>query len=249
MARIRTIKPQFWLNEELATVPRDTRLLFIGLWNLSDDRGVFEWKPGQIKVQLFPYDADLTKSDIEKHLEALVTIGDIVKFDEDNKSYGFVINFSKHQEIKNPSKWAFTETIPTLPNDHPSPTPVLSQNGVSPTSREKEKERYPSEKAMELATLLKELIVSNNPKALLKKNILTNWGKTFNLMLTNDKRDPQNIEAVIRWSQNNDFEKANVLSANKVRSRFDNLYLKMTTAHDNGHNKQQTPASMYKYAG
>jgi len=125
MARIRTIKPQFWLNEELGTVPRDARLLFIGLWNLSDDRGVFEWKPGQIKVQLFPYDVDLTKSDIEKHLEALVTIGNIIKFDEDNKSYGFVLNFSKHQEIKNPSKWTFTETTPVLPQSYPSPTPAL----------------------------------------------------------------------------------------------------------------------------
>ena len=103
-----------------------------------------------------------------------------------------------------------------------------------------------SEKAIELATLLKELIISNNPKALLKENVITTWGKTFDLMLTKDKRDPKDIEAVIRWAQADDFEKANVLSAEKVRSRFDALYLKMN-AKNNGHNKQQAPVSMYKY--
>ena len=35
MARIRTIKPQFWINEELGTIPRDARLLYIGLWNMK----------------------------------------------------------------------------------------------------------------------------------------------------------------------------------------------------------------------
>ena len=105
-----------------------------------------------------------------------------------------------------------------------------------------------SEKASEMATLLKGLILTNNPKALLKENVLPTWGKTFDLMLSKDKRDLQDIEAVIRFSQNDDFEKANVLSADKVCSRFDNLYLKMNAKNNNGHNKQQAPASMYKYA-
>ena len=71
MARIRTIKPQFWLNEELGTVYPEIHDFFSSDYGtLVMTRGVFEWKPGQIKVQLFPYDTDLTKSDIEKHLEA-----------------------------------------------------------------------------------------------------------------------------------------------------------------------------------
>jgi hypothetical protein len=65
-------------------------------------------------------------------------------------------------------------------------------------------------------------------------------------MLSKDKRDPQDIEAVIRWCQGDDFEKANVLSADKVRSRFDNLYMKMNSK-NNGHDKQQSPASKYQY--
>jgi len=60
MPRIRSIKPQFWLDEDLATICRDARFMFVGLWNIADDGGVFEWRPQKIKAQLFPYDDDIT---------------------------------------------------------------------------------------------------------------------------------------------------------------------------------------------
>ena len=94
---------------------------------------------------------------------------------------------------------------------------------------------------MQLVSLLKELILTNNPKAQPKD---TTWARTFDLMLTKDKREPEDIAAVIRWTQADDFEKANVLSADKVRSRFDSLLMKMNSK-GNGH-KQQSPASMPK---
>jgi len=33
MARIRTIKPEFWTAEQVMELSRDARLLFIGMWN------------------------------------------------------------------------------------------------------------------------------------------------------------------------------------------------------------------------
>lgn len=102
------------------------------------------------------------------------------------------------------------------------------------------------EKANELAFLLKELLLCNNPKALLKPNVITTWAKTFALMVTQDNRDPEVIAAVIRWSQADDFERTNVLSANKVRSRFDSLYLKMNCK-NSARSKQQAPVSKYTY--
>ena len=125
MARIRTIKPQFWLNEELGTIPRDARLLYIGLWNISDDRGVFLWRPAQIKIQLFPYDQDLTASDVEKWLNNLVEIKHLYKFQEDGKWFGYCPNFQIHQDIKNPSKWTHSKTTPVLPQSYGTTTPAL----------------------------------------------------------------------------------------------------------------------------
>ena len=39
MARIRTIKPEFWASEQVMDCKPVTRLLFIGLWNFVDDFG------------------------------------------------------------------------------------------------------------------------------------------------------------------------------------------------------------------
>jgi len=108
MPRIRYIKPQFWLDEDLATVPRDTRLLYIGLWNLCDDYGVFEWRPGKIKAQLFPYDSDISQADILTWLTSLQNIGNITFFENHNgKAYGFIPTFKEHQPIKKPSQWRY----------------------------------------------------------------------------------------------------------------------------------------------
>jgi len=144
MPRIRTIKPQFWLDENLGQIPRDARLLYIGLWNLSDDQGVFEWRPKQIKAQLFPYDIDINEDNIEEWLGNLVGIGDIEQFEVNGKKLGKIPSFPEHQQIKNPSQWSFTKNkyhSRKGGEEYPNPTPALPQKGVSPTDREKEKEK------------------------------------------------------------------------------------------------------------
>ncbi len=60
MARIRTIKPEFWEDEGVAALSRDARLLWIATWNCADDEGILRWTPDYIKAQVFPYDADVT---------------------------------------------------------------------------------------------------------------------------------------------------------------------------------------------
>lgn len=126
MPRIRVIKPQFWIDEGLAEVSREARLVYIGLWNLCDDRGVFEFRPAKIRVQLFPYDTDLGNGTVDKWLTELQRSGHIILFHEDAKDYGYIPSFLKHQEIKKPSKWSWTTTLPerdsTPPVPHQSPT-------------------------------------------------------------------------------------------------------------------------------
>jgi hypothetical protein len=68
---------------------------------------VFEWKPKQLKLDIYPF----LEYDIEKTLNILLENGFIQKFTaDDNNAYGFVINFEKHQKIngteqKNPAKY------------------------------------------------------------------------------------------------------------------------------------------------
>lgn len=76
MARIRTIKPQFFLNEELAELPAMVRLLFIGLWTQADISGRLVDRPKRIKAELFPYD----EFDVDKALQNLADKKFIIRY-------------------------------------------------------------------------------------------------------------------------------------------------------------------------
>jgi hypothetical protein len=39
MARIRTIKPEFWTDEKIVECSFEARLMFIGMFNFADDKG------------------------------------------------------------------------------------------------------------------------------------------------------------------------------------------------------------------
>jgi len=95
MPGIRTIKPQFFLNEELAELPAITRLLFIGLWTQSDFEGRLLDKPKRLKAQIFPYD----NSDVDQNLSLLQSAGFIKRYEVSELKVIQVINFKRHQQI------------------------------------------------------------------------------------------------------------------------------------------------------
>lgn len=105
MARIRTIKPDFWRDESLASVSPEAALLAIGLLNHADDEGYFNAHPKLIESDIFPL-RELSCT-ITVMIDELHRIGYIELYKgHDGKRYGHICNFSKHQVInkKNPSK-------------------------------------------------------------------------------------------------------------------------------------------------
>src|SRR4051794_31020422 len=95
MTKIRTIKPEFWSDEDIVRCSVATRLFFIGLWNFADDDGVFDWKPLSLKMKIFPNDA----IDVSACLTELQNCGRIGCFTHDGKQYGIIKNFGKHQKV------------------------------------------------------------------------------------------------------------------------------------------------------
>jgi hypothetical protein len=95
MARIRTIKPSFFKNEELADLPMTARLLFIGLWTQADCEGRLENRPKRLKAEIFPYDT----VNIEELLSRLQSAGFIMKYEFGDLKLICIPNFSKHQRI------------------------------------------------------------------------------------------------------------------------------------------------------
>lgn len=94
MARARNIKPAFFKNEVLAEMSAETRLLFIGLWTLSDREGRLEDRPKRIRAELFP----LEMIDVEPMLSRLCDDGFLVRYEVDSTKYIQIENFVKHQD-------------------------------------------------------------------------------------------------------------------------------------------------------
>lgn len=97
MAKIRTIKPEFWDSETMAHMPFGCRLLFIGLWNFADDIGLIKASDKYIKSKIFPYDDSLRLSEINTWLKLLVKHRLIVPFEHRRESYYVIRCFSEHQ--------------------------------------------------------------------------------------------------------------------------------------------------------
>ena len=111
------------MNEELAKLPFQARLLFIGLWTLSDRRGFVEDRPRKIKAQLFPYD----KINVEKLLEKLCN-GFLERFFIDDVKYIRIINFCKHQII---NRKEIESTVPELFWNGPGTVPESLYNCIT----------------------------------------------------------------------------------------------------------------------
>jgi hypothetical protein len=67
MARIRTIKPEFFTSLTIASLPIEARLTFIGLWTHADDEGRCVDDTRLIRAALWPLD-DRSFGDVEKDL-------------------------------------------------------------------------------------------------------------------------------------------------------------------------------------
>lgn len=104
MARIRTIKPEFWTSEKIVECSRDARLFFIGMWNFADDEGRLVNSAMQLKMKIFPAE-DLLIESIQGLLTELSVNGLIKCYVVDNKEYIQIVGWD-HQKINrpNPSK-------------------------------------------------------------------------------------------------------------------------------------------------
>jgi hypothetical protein len=100
MARIRTIKPDFWSDDTITECSVSARLLFIGLWNFADDAGNLDRSHKQIKSRVFPVD----NIDCEPLILELLAHGLLIEYSVSGKKYLHIPGFAAHQLINRPSK-------------------------------------------------------------------------------------------------------------------------------------------------
>lgn len=102
MARIRSIKPEFWTSEQVVECSTTARLLFIGMWNFCDDQGVHPASLKTLKMEIFPGD-DIATSDLDGFVRQLIKVGLLSQFRAQGRDYWAVTGWH-HQKIEKPNR-------------------------------------------------------------------------------------------------------------------------------------------------
>lgn len=136
MSRIRSVHPGLYTDEAWASVSIAARWLAVGLLTEADDNGIFEWKPLQIKMRLFPVDAvdvaALLKELSDLHIVKQYQGGDVEVLKRHGRKpllLGAIRNFVRFQRPRKPKAWfpitkeiqefvgLFQHDEPALPKD------------------------------------------------------------------------------------------------------------------------------------
>lgn len=92
MARIRTVKPEFFTSEDIVCLSPLARLLYIATWCEADKEGRLVWKPMTFKLRYFPAD----NCDIQALCQEIVDAGLVVLY---GQGYAHIPAFKAHQHI------------------------------------------------------------------------------------------------------------------------------------------------------
>jgi hypothetical protein len=131
MARMRALRAEFFTSQTLAKVSRDARYLFEGLWIEADDSGRLVDNVKLIVGAVFPWDDDVTSTDVELWLKDLERIGAIERYAVDGGNYIHIVAWSRHQKPQHP----IPSTLPAPPESH-SPADSEHQESGSRVAHE-----------------------------------------------------------------------------------------------------------------
>lgn len=102
MARIRSVKPEHWNDKELPSISLPAHLLWIGMWNFSDDDGIIEADPLLIRSQVFPRRTDIRTEQMDQWLGQLVKARFVIPFEYNGSGYYIHRTFKAHQKMDKP---------------------------------------------------------------------------------------------------------------------------------------------------
>lgn len=103
MARIRTVKPEFWRHPLMGRLPDDFQLLALSLLTMADDEGYFRAEPALIRGDVQPFRDDLVR--IHGGLTELSRIEWIeLRQHPIQGVIGHIKKWSDHQVVNRPNK-------------------------------------------------------------------------------------------------------------------------------------------------
>jgi hypothetical protein len=143
MARIRSIKPEFWTNSTTGRLSGPATKLYLGLHNHADDYGVVRLNPDEFKVKILPYEkgngrgVNRVLSELEQAGADENPHGLIVRFQVAAKAYLWLPYFTKHQRVEKPGKpildgWNAVTTPLSYADSGNVPVTLLEDSGNIP---------------------------------------------------------------------------------------------------------------------
>lgn len=102
MLRTRSVRASFWEDEQVVGLPRDARLLLLGVWALADDEGLLVWDPALVAEQVFPGDADLSEEAAAGLMAVIAAAGLVRVYEVGVRRFGAVTDWSRVQPVSRP---------------------------------------------------------------------------------------------------------------------------------------------------
>lgn len=241
MSRIRSIKPEFWNDRKLARLSRDARLLYIAMWNLSDEHGRLHGDARYIKGHCFPYDDDMTLDDVDALLSELEDAGRVQRYEHDDDPYLFLPTLGRHQRLeaaKQPSRLPdptglsvnadkSAESTDKSAESTDDPGEIVAQQVAGSRlqvagkpSSPMEPTRIDVEQVCSAVADHVERVTRQRPK------ITSGWKRDARLLLDVDGRELSEVLAVVGWVSTDPFWSTNVLAVPTLRKQFGKLWAK-----------------------
>ena len=248
MARIRSIKPEFWRSPSTAKASPRARLLYIAMWNWCDDFGVGEWTPRELLGFAFPNDEDVTSTELQCLCTEVATCFGTQFYLINGRRFYCIPSWDDHQKNERRAQGKYPR--PDAPdatvdaevhgNAEKRGSSVQTHGdtgtgtGEQGTGNRGTGEQSSSSEVADAPTRPDVLHLLD----LLDSEIITNGGKVpsrskknqsaARLLIDRDGRTVEQVEAAIHWSQSDEFWRANILSMSKLREKYDQLRLAAT---------------------
>lgn len=100
MARIRTVKPEFWSSPDTAACADPwARLLFVAMWNWADDTGRGTANPKELAGFAFPNDDAIDSTSVRRMLGEVSRAFGVILYKVGGRTYYAIPSWDDHQKI------------------------------------------------------------------------------------------------------------------------------------------------------
>ncbi|MFF5445434.1 hypothetical protein [Streptomyces sp. NPDC012888] len=246
MARIRSIKPEFFTSLTIAELPLSARLTFIGLWTYVDDNGVGPADARLIRAAIWPLEEapDILQRTRED-LQSLHTARLIALYEDSGRPLVAVCNWSEHQKVSHPRKPRFPrpedladlrkdptpEDLQSPPEDDESAPETLRpeqgagsrEQGAGNRGRAKASPSADAPPRADVERVCKHLADILEKSGSKRPDITAKWRDATRLMLDRDGVTVEHALAAIDWAHSNSFWQAHILTPMKLREKYDQL--------------------------